>query len=263
MADITIAGASYTSVPSIIIPKVGGGEAKFYDMSDPMSWLGKGVTTHVDNFYSKDDTLDNTAFASWTPSTSAVTCVATVTLSNNKFTADSMDLFDYYIVWECGLDPVYTGSPTNKALPQLVRAYIVQQLTRRPSSWANIQAAYFNTNVVASLYTGSFMRYYGSTTGTSTFTWAASYGFYFSLVAPTISSTTVASPTITPKTPTMSARCSTTYMSTANAALIDQANTHWWISGSKVYRVEKNGILAGAYTGAVNLINAPVPYSTT
>lgn len=34
MADITIAGASYTEVPSIVVPKTGGGTASFYDLSE-------------------------------------------------------------------------------------------------------------------------------------------------------------------------------------------------------------------------------------
>lgn len=235
---------------------------QYYDMSGPMSWLGKDATAVVSDFYSKVDTLKNTAWNGWTPSTNAQVCVASVTLSDAKFTATSMDLYDYYIIWECGVDVVYTGSPTLKALPQLARAYIVQQLTRRPSSWANIQAANFNTNVTAGLYTSSFLRYYGTTTGSSTFTWAASYGLYFGQTAPTLSSTTAASPTITPKTPTLSARCSTTNMSTTSAAAVDAEESHWWIKGSKVYRVKKDGILAGCYKGVVGAINATPPYST-
>ena len=235
---------------------------QYYDMSGPMSWLGKDATAVVSDFYSKVDTLKNTAWNGWTPSTNAQVCVESVTLSDAKFTATSMDLYDYYIIWECGVDVVYTGSPTLKALPQLARAYIVQQLTRRPSSWANIQAANFNTNVTAGLYTSSFLRYYGTTTGSSTFTWAASYGLYFGQTAPTLSSTTAASPTITPKTPTLSARCSTTYMSTTSAAAVDAEESHWWIKGSKVYRVKKDGILAGCYKGVVGAINATPPYST-
>lgn len=34
MADVTIAGASYTEVPSIVVPKTGGGTASFYDLSE-------------------------------------------------------------------------------------------------------------------------------------------------------------------------------------------------------------------------------------
>ena len=259
--NVTIAGASYPDVPSIIVPKTGGGSAEFFDMSGDLAWLGKDATVIAEDFYLRTDTLDNTAFASWTPSSTAVTAVPTVTLSDAKFTATAMPDYDYYIIWECGVDIEYTGSPTLKALPLLGRAYLIQEITRRPSTWANIQSATFNSNIAASVYTGSWLRYYGTTTGTSTFTWAASYGIYFALTAPTISSTTAASPTITPKTPTMSARTSSTYMSVTSANAIDQANTHWWIKGSKVVRVKKTGILDGSYIGVVDLINADPPYS--
>lgn len=252
MADIQIAGSTFTEVPSIVIPKVGGGNAEFYDMSGGMAWLGKDAECINENVYSFEDTLDNTSFNGWTPSTTAKAIVATKTAGT--FAADLAN-YDYYIIWDCGCNPEYTGTPTLKAHTLFARCYIVQEICKRPSSWATIEADSFNGNACASLYAGNFLRYYGTTTGSVTYSWSVSYGFYFGATAATFSSSTSNTPTVTIKTPTMSTRCSTTYFSTANAALVDQPNSNWWIRG-KLYRVKSDGVLRGIYNQVVKLINA-------
>ena len=103
------------------------------------------------------------------------------------------------------------------------------------------------------------MRYYGTTTGSITYTWAASYGFYFTATAPTISSTTATSPTITPKTPVLNARTSTTYMSATSANAVDQANSKWWILGAKVYKARRDVYTDGYYRYMCGVINSAAP----
>lgn len=251
MPNIVIAGNTYNDVPSIIVPQSGGGNAEFYDMSGDMAWLGKGAECINENVYSIEETLDNTLFNGWTPSTTAKAIVATKTAGT--FSADLAN-YGYYLVWECGVDPEYTGDPTLKALTLKARTYIVQELCKRPSSLANIEAGSFNGNVCASLYASNFLRYYGTTTGTATYTWSATYGFYFGATAATFASSTASSTTVTVKTPTLSSRCHTTYFSTTNANLVDQANSNWWIHG-KLYRVKGGGVLRGIYGGVVDIIN--------
>lgn len=257
--NVTIAGASYPDVPSIIVPKTGGGSAEFFDMSGENAWLGAGAEIIATDFYSKVDTLNNTTYPSWTPSSTANVCVSTQTLSDAKFTATDLDEYAYYIEYWCGIDVAYTGSPTQKALPLLGRSAMISEIGRRPGSWTAISGGTFATNTNMNFPAYSFLRYYGTTTGSVTYTWAASYGLYFGMPTHTISSTTAASPTITPKTPTMSARTSTTYMSAASANAIDQANTKWWILGKRIYRVKRDGILDGYYKRQVACINATPP----
>ena len=259
--DIQIAGAEFTSVPSIIVPQVGEGNAQFYAMNGNMDWLGAGVELVGENFYSKKDTLKNTDYNGWTPSTTAKVCVASVTLSDAKFTATDVDKWAYYIIWECGVDVAYTGSPTLKALPVFERALIVQNLVKRPDSFLNIQSTNCNATVNQAAYTGNFLRYYGTTTGSITYTWAASNGLYFGATAPTVSSTTAVSPQITPKTPTLSAKVSTTYMSTASANAIDQENSAWWIKGTKIYRVKRECFFDGIYHYFCGVVNSSAPSS--
>ena len=192
-------------------------------------------------------------FNSWNPSTTAATVVASQTLSGNAQKYVATDLlkdggYNYVNLWTMKMPIVYTegSSPTQKALPLFSCGLLIQTLFRRYSSFANLLDGNMNNNVVAQTTLASFLRYYGSTTGSITYTNGASYGFYYANVAPTISSATAQSPTITLKTPSMSARCSTTYMSTANAALIDKTNTKLTYT-CKVYRVRQDAYLQGFY----------------
>lgn len=259
--DISIAGANFSAVPSIIVPQQGGGNAQYYAMNGDMDFLGAGAELVEENFYKVVNTLDNTLYNGWTPSTTAKAIVASVTLSNNKFTATDIDKYGYYIFWECGVDVAYTGSPTLKALPVFGRALIVQNLIKRPSSMANIQAVNCDATVNQAAFTSSFLRYYGTTTGSMAYTWASSNGLYFSATAPTVSSTTAVSPTITPKTPAFNAKVSTTYMSTASANAIDQESTKWWIKGTKIYRVKRECFFDGIYRYLCGVVNSTAPSS--
>lgn len=263
MPDIALMGAVYPDVPSIILPTDGGGTAQFYDMSGDWSWLGKDAEIIQTDFYSEVDTLDNTDFNGWSPSSTAKIIVPSVALTSAKFTATDLANYEYYMVWECGVDPVYTGDPAEKALTVMARAMLIQEIGRRYASWAAIESDTITGNASMNFPVYSFLRYYGTTAGSITYTWAASYGFYFGYTAPTLSSTTLASPTITPKTPTLSTRCSTTYFSTANAGLVDQANSHWWIKGSKIIRVKREGVLAAFYHRIGEYIVEDPPYPTT
>lgn len=256
--DITIAGGNFSEVPSILVPQQGGGNAQFYSMNDPMDFLGAGAEIYKDNFYLNEFTLHDTLFNGWTPSTTAKDILVTETAGT--FTASDMPNYEYFIVWQSGVDPVYTGTPTLKAHSLFTRAYQIQTIYRRPSSWANIGAEVFNGNVCSNAFTQNFMRYYGTTTGSVTYTWATSYGFYYTLTAATFSSSTSDNPTVTVKTPKLSARCSTTYMSTGNAGLIDQLNSKCFIS-CKIYRIKRNGLYRGSHNDHVDLINSTHTYA--
>lgn len=250
MQDITIAGAEFLQVPSIVVPKVGGGQAQFYDMSGDFAWMGKDAECVNDSFYSSEDTLDNTLYNGWTPSTSTKAIVATKTAG--AFAADTEN-YEYYLVWECNADPVYDGTEATKALLVFNRGYIVQQIFKRANSWANVQSETPNSNACVSLFSTNFARYYSSNSSI-TYTWNSSYGLYFAATAATFSNATSSTPTVTVKTPTLSARCSTTYFSTSNAGKVIQAESGFSIK-CKIYRVKPRGVLRGIYDQVVKLVN--------
>ena len=229
---------------------IGAIPASYYDMTGDMAWLGADATL-VHEITPITVALKDTDFNTWSPSTTAATVVASQTLStaSQKYVATDLladDGYNYVHIWNMKMPIVYTGTPTQKALPVFSCGLLIQAIFNRYSSYANLHIGNLNNNVTAQTTLASFLRYYGTTTGTLTYTNSASYGFYYANVAPTFSSTTATSPTITLKTPTMSARCSTTYMSTANAGLVDKTNTKLTYT-CKVYRVKKTFYLQGFY----------------
>lgn len=229
---------------------------EYYDMSGDLAWMGPDATL-VKEITLPDVKLADTAFASWTPSTTAADMLATRTAGT--FVAADVEDYDYIMVFHTVIPFVYKEGAVDKARPLFLAAVHMQEAIRRPSSYTNIQAKNDNNTVHAIAFTaGNFLRYFGSTQGSKTYTWNTSYGFYGTYTAATFSSATAASPTVTVKTPKVTARCSTTYMSTANAALIDQDKTVIKQS-CKVYRVKKSGLIQGAYDEIIRLVNEVDP----
>ncbi len=254
--NIQLMGATYPTVPSVLLPNDQSGMSEFFDMSDDLSWLGADAKL-VEEITLSDVKLSATNFASWTPSTTASDILATRTAGT--FTASNTPDYDYYICWETVIPIEYQAGAVNKARGIYLAAYHVQAIVRRASSYANYQAGNMNNNINVSAFTGgNFYRYYGSTQGTITYTNSTSYGFYGTVTANTISSTTANSPTITLKTPKVTARCSTTYLSTSNAALIDQDKTVIK-QKCRVYRVKKTSFMQGVWKQVMRLMQEVDP----
>lgn len=223
----------------------------WYDMSGALSWLGAGAEL-VTTFTLADVKLSATDFNTWTPSTTAADILAT--RNAGTFTATDSPNWNYFIVWETKIPIVYASAGTNKAKPLFLASININVIFRRPSSYDNIIASNYNNTVTATAYTGNFLRYYGTTTNTKTYTWNTSYGFYCAETAATFSSATADSPTVTAKTPKISARCSTTYMSTANAGYIDKDKTIISQKGY-VYKAKRSTFIQGCYEWEIAFVN--------
>ena len=250
MYDIVLDGKTYNNVPSVCLPKSGGGVAQFYSANDSLAWLGTGAEL-VTSFTLADVKLINTDFATWTPSSTAIDILATRTAGS--FVADVVN-YDYYIISQTKIPIVSDSSATKKALPTLTAANQVQMIIRRPNNLAQVKNNSWIIAVCVSTLTGSYLQYYGTTEGTETFIWSSSYGLYCSVTPAVLSSNISDTPTITVKTPKVSARCNGTYMSTANAALIDKDKTviH---QTCYVYKVKAGtGIMRGYYQQNVDLV---------
>lgn len=250
MADIEIAGASFLDVPAVDFPKSGGGLARFYDRSGELDWMGIEAEL-VNQVYSAEYDLTETTFPSWTPSTTAKAVVASKTAGT--FVADMVN-YEYLLKWEFRADIVYNDGTTLKVAPETECAVLYQAIYRRPSSIANIESENFNNNACITYFTAPLLIYYNSS-GAKTFTWSASYGFYPGATAATFSSATANAPTVTIKTPTLNARCSTTYFSTSMAGNVDQANSKLSIVGT-LYRVKKGSAIRAMYGSLVDLFNS-------
>lgn len=257
----TIGATTYT--PSNVAQEIAAGKyltgaqtisaiaPPYYDMSGANAWMGADAEL-VTTINLADVKLSATDFATWTPSTTATDILATRTAGT--FAASNMPDYDYYICWETKIPIVYLSGSTNKAKGLYLSAFHVQALVRRASSYANYQAGNANSNVNLSAFTGgNFYRYYNATQDNLTYTVNTSYGFYGTVTANTFSSSTATSPTVTLKTPKVTARCSTTYLSTGNAAKIDQTNT---VISQKctVYKVKASAFMRGVWNNIMRMV---------
>ena len=163
--NIKLLGATYPTVPSVLLPNDQNGMSEFFDMSDDMSWLGADATL-VHEIDPVTVALKDTDFNSWTPSTTAATVVASQTLSGSTQKYVATDLlkdggYNYVNLWNMKMPIVYTegSSPTQKALPLFSCGLLIQTLFRRYSSFVNLLDGNMNNNVVAQTTLASFLRY--------------------------------------------------------------------------------------------------------
>lgn len=213
------------------------------------SWLGF-QPEFMGTVYTQEVALADTLYASWTPSTTAKAIQATANIST--FVAD-MANHEYILKWKVKCIPVYTDGTTPKAAVYKECAVFYQSIFRRPNSVTNINNKNFNTNTCITFYTVPLNVYY-NTSGTLTYTYSISYGLYGAATATGFSSTSSNAPTITIKRPTLNAKCSTTYFSTAMANAIDQENTKFTIEG-ELYKVPVGSTTRSMYKDLIDLYN--------
>lgn len=252
--DITIMGASYSDVPAVELPKTGGGVATFYDMSQDYSWLGIDVED-LGEVYNQSYNLEDTAFNGWTASTTAKTIVSSVNL-----TARAIDLanYEYWIKWDFDCEIVQNEGATLKATIDRQLGTMWQSVHRRPYGFTNFGTNTDSYNYCTSAFTASSYCIYYNTSGTHTWTSGISYGFYGALVGATLSSTSSLTPNLTIRTPTINARCNTTYFATARASEVDQANSTVKIRG-RLFRVKQNSSNTRRfYKEALDIYNNPL-----
>ncbi len=220
--DITLAGAQYNGVPSILLPKTGGGQAEFID-KDAWNWVSV-EPKYKQTLIQFACTLADTDYADWAASTTAHTLIATNDAA--AFTA-LMSTTAYLIKWQWQVTPVYESGITLKAVPIVQCGEFWQMLYRRPSNYANLIADNYNGNVAITTRSVPLMVYY-NTSGNLAAAFSASNGVYCAATAPTLSSATAASPTVTVKTPTVSCKCSSTYFATGRKAYISTDTKIQW-----------------------------------
>lgn len=254
MKNITLAGASFTDVPALDLPLTGGGTARFHDRAIPYDFLGV-EPEFVKSLYTASYTLKNTAYDTWTPSTTAAAIVAASTLPDTY--AGNTAEYEYYLRWKFDANIAYASGTTMKYATDREIEEVWQVIAKRPSSRANIAAGAFNGNNCSTYFTAGFTSYYDKN-GSYTYAWSASYGLYLVVAAATFSSATSDTPTITLKTPAINARCSTTYFSTARAANVDKDNSTVKLTG-EMYRVKAGTSPSRRmYENLVGIYNNPI-----
>ena len=177
-----------------------------------------GGLVHIASLTPQVVKLSDTDFATWTPSTTAKAILATANVGT--FTATDIADHDYYSRVRIYADIQYAdGTSTAKGMFTKMVGENWYCLSRRASTNATLNSGTRNANVAESVTNYWAAQYYNSG-------WIAiyssSYGIYPSNTAPTLSSASVASPTVTVKRPAIYARCNTTYFATGMASAVDQ-----------------------------------------
>ena len=222
------------------------------------NWMGEDVECVNSSLYDADVALSSTAYSTWTASTTAKSLKATTSLST--FSAD-MANYAYLLRWVVTTDVAHNEDATLAAIPVKQVIIFDQQIMKRPNSLANIQAENYNGNVYVNTATLGWTQYY-NTSGTLTYAWTPSYGFYGSVPTPTFASSTANSTTVTPKTPLLYVRCHSTYFDTARYGDIDIDNTSWHIHG-ELYRMNKTkNCMYQRYSDLIEVINDTLTSNT-
>ena len=216
------------------------------------SWDFKGFRPELlGNFaYNYEETLADTDFASWTPSTTASVIVASG--NAGTFAAD-LEKYEYLLRWRYTCDFVYNSGTTMKAVPVRECADVWQTIMKRPNTLANIEAENYNGNTCITQLSTPLLVYY-NTSGSKTYTFSITYGVYPSPVAATFSNSTSNTPTVTVKYPSISARCNSSYFSTARAAGVDQDESVIKMKG-EIWRVEKGAVMRSLYGLVIDIYN--------
>ena len=195
--------------------------------------------------------LKDTAFTTWTPSTTALTLSTTANVGTAV-----LDLanYDYCIVWTTEEVFAYNGSETNTSRILKQNHSICQSIYKNPGGLTTLAAKNYNTNRCTNLFSNGLIDFYNQNS-VHTLSYTVSVGIYPTSTAATFSNSSSDTPTMTVKTPVFKIACNSSYLSTANAGNIDANNTYFKYWG-ELWRVDKDSTMLGMYKNIIDAYNA-------
>lgn len=277
---ITIAGATYSDVPSVLIPKDGGGTATFTDVSDTTA-VASDVSTGK-YFYGADGTLtqgtnqgvvpiimrpdaafvtsftyDKKIHADEEITIPAYTTTATVLKASETLTTTvTMDLvnYTYYILERALTIPEYNISTVGKGRVEFSFFSSMYEIVDFDIGEINslIDPTLHVKAKSTSVYQGgncARLNYYNNATTLASYATAA-YGTYQTVTAPTIKSGV-----LTIKTPALGVRGHTTYFTETYFNALTDIRYQYVI---EVYRAPRNHLSFDGwplYTQALGIID--------
>ena len=251
--NITLLGASYSDCPAILLPKTGGGTARFDDAtittataSDVASgklflasdgtittgtssgggggsypWFGSG-TTFVKNVLNKTINLSTgTSFDSWSASTTAGAIKEASTSNDVSETTDYEN--SWWFITKVSYDVAYNSGATLKSFPIHYVAYNATVVFPYPSTYQYLANGTNSAATASGTTARGGLLYYNSSGSTAYYTAAPpTYVFYLSS-APSFS---LSGTTATMKLSAINARCNSTYFATSRKSSVDSAHTN-------------------------------------
>lgn len=197
--NVTLMGASYPDVPSILLPQTGGGSAEFF--ADKAGWEGKNCE-FVETLATLNYTLADTSWSSWTPSTTATTIKASQDILMKVL---DMENFDYILKWFCKVKMQYAEGTPNMTKVNSWHGILSYCLYKRPVTYANMIAKIYNYNSSGTWNIFQINDAYNS--AGNRIAQGTGYGIACGATTPTYSHTSSNTPTLTVKSQTITARC--------------------------------------------------------
>ena len=204
---------------------------------DTWTWMGKNPTKIAtcadDKVYLKD-----TSFATWTPSTTAKSIV-----SGSNCSAQTIDVtsYDYVVLNLFHSHLEYGSGATGTAQISDVYYSYCQVVYGYHNNLSDMNSDVTGTaDASTSNLTGGF--FYKDTNGADKYSRSTAQGIYCATSPPTLSPTATS---VTPKKPTISAKCSTNYFSTTNCAAVNQ-NTSYYEMKIELWQVDHQTSQRGA-----------------
>ena len=250
--NVTLLGASYPDVPSIILPQTGGGSAEFY--ADKADWFGANAEL-VKTLPDLNWTLADTSYSTWTP-----TATATVIKDVGAWDTFSADManYEYVFIADGYVSIEYADGTTSYPRVNVNDTTLYGVCLRRPNTYQRLVGKIYN---IGTTYTtsNSVTDFY-NTSNTRTVTYGNANGVYLGIGSVTYSNTTSDNPTITVRTPYVYARANATYQSTDSANAVTGATI--MVKNGKVYRVDKwSSFMSAVYKRAIDFYGEMNPPS--
>lgn len=220
----------------------------------PHDWMGRNCTLVDDSLYTATVYLKNTNFPTWTASTTATVIKDSV---DDKVVQVDLGNYEYILEWLWCVDDAQLAGATMKAMPDRSYGAFYQVVHRRPYGQANFASETSSYNYCTALYTSAAYNIYYNSSGNISWT-TSMYGVYCVNTAATLSSTSSLTPSLTTKSPNITARCHSSYFATDRKAEIDADNTIIKMKGN-LYRVDLDtSPLKNMYMAAVHLYSTPL-----
>ena len=241
MANIIVQGKTYNNVPAVNFQKVGGGLATYTE--------GGGTTTltmvlRPDAEVVKTYSYDKLLVANESITLPSYTTSATVFVSSEDLATYTCDFntYDYYILERSLTTPVYnTATPAKGRQEYHYSSYAYEVSSIPPNTYKSASGVLYATRDTNVFAAGSYYRllYWSSSSAIKTYS-TAGYGFYQSIVAPTISNGV-----ITPKSTNVGIRSSSAYLPSAVYSTITDVRRQYII---EIWRAPKDNLNINGFT---------------